>query len=137
MTYSVIFLWSYFIAEEEIRSHDYKIINEKKTWRVASTHCWKINGELVSIKSKAEQNYIEEITDKKHDFWIGFSNANGARTPVWSDGESLHYKNFNEDAGKEIDEKCYFVSNRDIGLWTAASCLDKKPFICKVPSKFF
>ena len=127
---------SYFIAEEEIRSYEYKVINEKKPWRMASRHCWRLNGELVSIKSKAEQNYIEERTDRKQDYWIGFSNANGAKILSWSDGEQLGYKNFNHP-GEERDEKCYFMSSLDVGLWRVGNCLDKKSFICKIPSTFF
>ena len=39
----------------------FKLILEKKTWNDARTHCQSLGGDLVSIGSKTEEQFIKEV----------------------------------------------------------------------------
>jgi hypothetical protein len=113
----------------------YKVYNNRKTWFNANSYCRNVdNANLVSITDQFESALIHLLTVSKTsgDPWIGLTTFAGDLTWTWTDGRRNTFTNWGNITGiTEIFSKCVYVQDSD-GKWSATSCADKKPFICKI-----
>ena len=69
----------------------------KKTWENARKDCRNKNGDLISIKDKAEDSMLRRFLDQKASkswrYWIGLNDKLKEGSYVWSDGSSFNYAN--------------------------------------------
>jgi len=78
----------------EYKGHYYKLYNETMLWTEAERACEKMDGHLVTITSKDEQQKIVEMIEtyseaEKYNFWIGGSDAEQEGTFKWVTGEPI------------------------------------------------
>ncbi|KAJ8419188.1 hypothetical protein AAFF_G00006870 [Aldrovandia affinis] len=141
----------------------YKIIgassSEQKPWQEARTHCRDLGGNLVSILSDKEQNFLTtKMLGTATDMWIGMNDINWEMRFLWTDGKGVYYTNwakghpvsvpdgrymfmdeFSWDGGfhmsPELSEfDCVVLvgsSSTLTGFWKVEDCLASRGFICK------
>jgi hypothetical protein len=75
--------------------HRYQLVNQSMTWGEASAYAQEQGGYLVTLTSKEEQTFIEELIKKegkKDAFWLGAS-IEGKKWQ-WTSGEPWQYTNW-------------------------------------------
>ena len=66
--------------------------NTRRTLSDATSYAASFGGNLVSITSQEEQDFINEwLTSQNTDYWVGLRDANGDDTFGWDTGEELSY----------------------------------------------
>ena len=90
---------------------------------------------LISIHSRDEQQFIDDITSKYHNIstsvWIGLNYGNDSF--IWQDHTETNYTNWSDEAAKTGEVKCVEMSlEKDIiGKWTDVSCKKSALTICQ------
>ena len=112
----------------------YVLFTQKRSWAKAEKSCQEIGGHLASIRSKREQQQVEELLEErrytKRSVWIGAKrNRKGAYE--WNDGTDM---NFTQWRNPEWENNCGYILDGD---WYKQSCTSLCYFICKlIPQKF-
>ncbi|XP_043835690.1 low affinity immunoglobulin epsilon Fc receptor isoform X1 [Dromiciops gliroides] len=105
---------------------------EPKTWSQAKFACVNLQGRLVSIKSKEEQIFLTQKSNKKGS-WIGLRDLDIEGEFIWMDGSPLGYSNWSpgEPNNQGQGEDC--VAMRGInGRWNDANCRGQQDsWICE------
>ena len=69
------------------------------TWEEAQVYAEKLGGNLVSINSQEEQDFITKtfasIDDSEHAKWIGLTDKEEEGNWEWIDGTTLEFTNWN------------------------------------------
>jgi cysteine-rich repeat protein len=111
-----------------------------KTWDAAESFCVGGGGHLVSISSKAENDFVylnvmpSDFLDPTSPRWIGLNDKAIEGSFVWSSGEPLSYTNWrsgepNDSGG---NEDCVEQRWSD-GKWNDNNCTQTRLFICEYP----
>lgn len=127
------------------REKCYKVAGKKKSgrmpWDRAVTRCVNDGGNLVSIHSKEEFDFIVSflLMDVKANVWIGLHDKVNESDYTWNDGSAVNYTNWKDMEPSGLanpDEDCVqmlFDPERDIvGKWNDISCGHELPFICQM-----
>ncbi|XP_049459415.1 macrophage mannose receptor 1 [Epinephelus fuscoguttatus] len=131
-------------------SNCYKLKAEtRKSWVAARHDCIQEGGDLVSITSAGEEQYITGTLDPSWvDLWIGLSTLKcnkiscqveaGNTQYTWSDAVQLGYTNWasNEPAGDAQAGSCAAIikdSTDEFGKWRSHVCRYERPYMCKRP----
>ena len=75
----------------------FKLVNQKEYWIGAQDACRNINGNLTSIHSAEENDFVRQMADALGlpAVWIGLNNLNSADGSYeWVDGSDLSYTNW-------------------------------------------
>uniref|UniRef100_A0AC35U6N9 C-type lectin domain-containing protein n=1 Tax=Rhabditophanes sp. KR3021 TaxID=114890 RepID=A0AC35U6N9_9BILA len=111
----------------------YKYFEIEMYWEEASNFCKQFDGDLTSIGSQQENDFIDKMR-KRNDIWIGFTK------PLygfyeWSDLTPTSYMNWGPTQPNEPNVNCAIMSYtiEDSGKWHDYSCDTKMPqyFVCK------
>ncbi|MBR1486134.1 MAG: hypothetical protein IJ597_02635, partial [Synergistaceae bacterium] len=81
-------------------NHSYKILEEKLTWEQAEARCEALGGHLLTITSKAEQNFIESMLSSSNadSYWLGAkADEDGVWHWVTDEVFEKQYENFDEN----------------------------------------
>ncbi|XP_031148284.2 lactose-binding lectin l-2-like [Sander lucioperca] len=114
----------------------YKYVATRLTWADAELHCVSQGGNLVSIHSLEEENFIKSLIknfDHAQGFtWIGLSDIHKEGSWMWSDGCKVDYVYW--DAGEPNNsggnEDCVH-NNHDRNLkWNDRPCSVTIPSVC-------
>ena len=90
---------------------------------------------LISIHSRDEQQFIDDITAKYHNIsssvWIGLNYGNDSFH--WQDHTETNYTNWSDQAAKDGEVKCVEMSlvNDYLGKWSDVSCKKTALTICQ------
>ena len=94
----------------EFEGRYYKVFNDSKTWKKARQKCEDEDGHLVTITSKDEQKFVEELLDddglQRYHYWIGATDKEDEGRWEWVTGEDMDYENFGSNKpnnNKETD----------------------------------
>ncbi|XP_033982866.1 galactose-specific lectin nattectin-like [Trematomus bernacchii] len=110
--------------------------NQPMNWASAETDCLALGGNLASIKSTTEYDFIRQLvrtaTGKDLQFWVGGHDAVMEGVWLWSDGFKFNFESWgkgepNNYGGKEHCMEINFGATKkvnDIG------CLESQPFVC-------
>ncbi|KAF4084572.1 hypothetical protein AMELA_G00107760 [Ameiurus melas] len=114
----------------------YFISTEKKMWTEGRQNCKKKGAELVTIKTKEEQEFlVQQLGNDKA--WIGLNDRNTEGTWKWVDGTALTTTYWvpgePNDAGNEDCAEIW--GNPDKHGWNDRPCNDKVRWICEKPSQ--
>ncbi|KAA0707714.1 hypothetical protein E1301_Tti010527 [Triplophysa tibetana] len=122
-----------FICIGQINSNlTYTLVNERKTWKKAQSHCEMMNMKLAMLKTKVGITpLLDQICQSQnaHYFWIGLYNDPW----IWSAGGGSDVRNWNSmqpdgrDFGNESIPRCAAVHD---GEWFAMECHNNLPFFC-------
>lgn len=117
----------------EFDGHTYWLCTDSHNWDEARAECQSAGGDLASINSAAEQDFLAAQTDANQ-WLIGLhkKNASGGSAGgdwEWVDGTDLstyeHWGNSEPD-----NDDCGMLEN---GFWRDSSCNDSENWICEVP----
>ena len=135
----------------------YKEFTEKLSWNGAESKCQQFGGDLVSVASQTEQEYILSLINRNHYdyYWIGLNDVTTTGKYEWisTDGTTNDYKFKWWAKGMPTDNngaRCTFMlfsdhlpgdeDNGQLGKWTKGVCGNQYKFVCKalainVPNK--
>ncbi|XP_061134384.1 macrophage mannose receptor 1-like [Syngnathus typhle] len=125
----------------------YKKMADYNSWVGAWHHCVWVGGNLVSITSSAEEDFVKKTMDKYTPFWLGLSNQKcddswcrfegGSQKLAWSDGETMNHTNWASDQLESADvASCAYVNQGGMGQpgqWRSGSCHSSLAYMCKRP----
>ena len=111
----------------------YRVFTSIKSWNEASKFCQENQGELVSMNSDAEQQFVYQNMAVGKTLWIGLVKDRALGIFRWSNGEKLTFENWieapiisgHEDCGEMTDYGHFH------GQWNDMGCSNKRPFICE------
>nr|XP_020506487.1 macrophage mannose receptor 1-like [Labrus bergylta] len=131
-------------------SNCYKLnADTRKSWSDARHDCVQNGGDLVSITSAAEEQYITgELDPSRFDLWIGLStlkcNKIGCQVEAgntqwaWSDATAVGFLNWGTDE-PTLDAQvgsCSAIikdASDEFGKWRSHVCRYERPYMCKRP----
>ncbi|KAM9821501.1 lectin BRA-3-like [Syngnathus typhle] len=124
----------------------YKKVVAPNGWLGAWHHCVGMGGNLLSITSSAEEDFVKDTMGNTR-FWLGLSNQKcddvwcrfvaGSQELIWSDGETTTYTNWASDQFKSAEvASCAYVNQGAYflrGKWRSGSCASSLGYMCKQP----
>ncbi|XP_022093702.1 collectin-12-like [Acanthaster planci] len=125
------------------RGFCYHFLIASKTWEEASLSCQKDSAELVTIKDKAENDYLAQISDELSEasptmrrYWIGLNDRDEEGQMRWISGEPVSFiawgpRQPSIHKRRRYDENCVVINSQLPGLWDDISCWRRHPYICK------
>ena len=106
------------------------------TWRQARGNCTEAGGDLVSLHSIDENNWVhnEMFYRGLSDAWLGLNRLSSDDAHEWSDNTAVDFTNWNDGEPNNAmgAESCDSI-NPDTGKWNDEQCADKHSYICKKP----
>ena len=106
------------------------------TWAQAHNNCTGMGGELVSVHSKEENNFIhnELMYRYESNSWIGFNRLNTAGSHEWSDNSTVEFAHWAEGEPNDAEgsESCTSIYTSS-GEWNDEQCGNRHGFVCKKP----
>uniref|UniRef100_A0A8B9LTS7 Mannose receptor, C type 1a n=1 Tax=Astyanax mexicanus TaxID=7994 RepID=A0A8B9LTS7_ASTMX len=124
----------------------YKFVGKdsEKSWHDARQYCISQGGNLVSIRSHAEQAFLTTMMlSASDDMWIGLNDVNWEMRFLWTDGKGVTFTNWAKGHPVSIpdgrrsygaDFDCVIMvkdPSRMTGMWKVEDCSEKRGFICK------
>ena len=100
-------------------------------WLDAQSSCAIWGGDLTSITTERENNYLNTIIpDTVSDYWIGLNDRDVEGTYTWIDGTLFTHTNFsNTISNNELNDCVRATNNSD---WESVNCTSTlSSFICK------
>lgn len=113
----------------------YRTETLRLTWTSARHRCLQYGGDLISLHSPDEFNFILTLANAHHLMYSAFSGLNDRNTEggyVWSDGSPVQYTNWgvNQPDNFHSQEDCVEVFGD--GTWNDVSCGEMRHFGCKI-----
>ena len=82
------------IGAKVFLGHHYLFMPEKLSWQDAKKVCEGMDGHLVTITSKEENEFVFKLTSKKKNTWIGCTDEQQEGTWEWVTGEKFLFKHW-------------------------------------------
>ncbi|KAM9822992.1 C-type mannose receptor 2-like isoform 2-T2 [Syngnathus typhle] len=125
----------------------YKKVEVPNGWLGAWHHCVSEGGNLVSITSSAEEDFVKATMGMDTSFWLGLSNLKcdkvwchfegGSQKLTWSDGQTTTYRFWAPNQLESANvSSCAYVNQKswqDSVRWKSGSCASSLPYMCKRP----
>ncbi|XP_055995966.1 macrophage mannose receptor 1-like isoform X2 [Ostrea edulis] len=101
----------------------------------ARDYCRAYGGDLTSIHTVAENNFVATLTQSSSvSVWIGLNDKDVERGHKWTDGTPTDYTNWNRgEPNNFADTEDCVTMNLGSGGWNDINCYFSKPFVCKIP----
>nr|XP_039273499.1 macrophage mannose receptor 1-like isoform X1 [Styela clava] len=119
----------------------YRIFINPVMWSMANQICiGEERAQLATIKSERVQLFLAKklkgLTTLVYDYWIGLNDQKTPDKYVWSDGETLSdrdYQNWSRKARKRHKEmkKCVEITMLSKGRWVDDICSNENGYICE------
>ncbi|KAK1879916.1 Lactose-binding lectin l-2 [Dissostichus eleginoides] len=114
----------------------YKYISTRLTWADAELHCVSLGGNLVSIRSQEEENFVGSVIknfDPARGYtWIGLSDTQKEGRWMWSDGCAARF--FFWSTGQPDNhrgrEDCVGTNYGPVNKWNDFRCSVTIPSVC-------
>jgi len=104
------------------------------TWGEARSKCLERGGDLASIHSYEENDFISGLIQTYS--WIGLNDIEAESYFKWSDGTPLDYTNWrtdNPEPDNSTSQNCVHIQSLEGGWWDAP-CDDGGGVVCKEPT---
>ena len=104
-------------------------------WLDAQSSCAIWGGDLTSITTERENNYLNTIIpDTVSNCWIGLNDRDVEGTYTWIDGTTVSYTNW-ISTPDETNSNCVHINNAESGVWESVSCgMTLNSFLCEKDS---
>ncbi|KAM9774593.1 macrophage mannose receptor 1-like [Syngnathus typhle] len=116
-------------------------------WLGAWHHCVRMGGNLLSITTSDEEEFVKVTVGKDTPFWLGLSNQKcdkfwcrfegGSQKLTWSDNETMSHTNWAANHLESADvASCAYVNQGGMGepgKWRSGSCRSSLAYMCKRP----
>ncbi|XP_048586204.1 neurocan core protein-like [Nematostella vectensis] len=111
----------------------YKFVSEERPWTDASRYCQNIGGNLTSIHSAKENDFVSGLGEGNA-YWIGLNDLKNEKAFVWSDGTSVDFTQwaFKKPSDNGKDKDCTYLFNQS-KTWIDFSVANSYPFVCRYP----
>ncbi|XP_013379605.1 macrophage mannose receptor 1-like [Lingula anatina] len=117
----------------------YKVVKDKKQWSLAINACRREGGDLVSILSANENNFVSSLTGEMgydpKEIWLGLNSKRMFNQYEWTDDSVVTFTSWKErePSGHHGNGQCVslLTTAEDIGKWKNNDCDQWLPFICK------
>ncbi|XP_043911150.1 C-type mannose receptor 2 [Protopterus annectens] len=123
---------------QDFQGNCYFLNRDKKNWRDAKKYCMKQEGDLVSIHSLLELEFVNtQMKQSVVELWIGLHDQKMQMNFEWSDGSHVsftHWHPYEPNNFGNNQEDCVTLWGTD-GGWNDGPCNQTLPFICKKPGK--
>ena len=105
-------------------------------WLDAQSSCAIWGGDLISITTERENNYLNTlITSSVGNCWIGLNDRDVEGIYTWIDGTTIGYTK--NSISNNSDSSCVQINNTGNGSWYSVNCeATSNTFVCKRPSNF-
>ena len=102
-------------------------------WSDAQSSCAIWGGDLTSITTERENNYLNIIIpDTVSNCWIGLNDRDVEGTYTWIDGTELGYTNWTSIMSDYSNSVCVQINNTGEGYWNSVNCeVTSNTFVCK------
>ena len=112
-------------------SHCYRFYQEQLTWSDAKARCEREGGDLTSIHSAEENQFLATISQNAYT-WIGGNDLDTEGTFVWSDGSAWDFTQWEAgEPNNSGDQDCALTGFQGRAVWDDSHCTRKLSFICK------
>ncbi|KAG9356086.1 hypothetical protein JZ751_000930 [Albula glossodonta] len=113
----------------------FKYVATKTNWADAERTCQNMGGNLPSVHSEAEHNFLKTlfkgISGGEDAFWLGLSDCHQEGWWFWSDGSKVDYLKWNTGEPNNLgDEDCLHTSFGSQKGWNDIPCKNSYAFIC-------
>ncbi|XP_041103278.1 lactose-binding lectin l-2-like [Polyodon spathula] len=113
----------------------YHYYSVTKTWADAELHCLSLGGNLASVHSDDDNQFIQDLiksNEKKVSLtWLGGSDCFKEGSWVWTDGSKWDYSHWNKnEPNNQGVENCLHTNWGGSGGWNDYSCTAQYPFVC-------
>ena len=100
-------------------------------WLDAQSSCAIWGGDLTSITTERENNYLNTIIpDTVSDYWIGLNDRDAEGTYTWIDDTVFTHTNFSNTISNNEPNNCVRATNNS--YWESVNCTSTlSSFICK------
>ena len=107
-------------------------------WLDAQSSCAIWGGDLTSITTERENNYLNTlITSSVGNSWIGLNDRDTEGMYTWIDGTAVSYTNWTSTPPIVANSNCVQINNAGNSNWHSADCDEtSNTFVCKRPSNF-
>ncbi|XP_038165332.1 galactose-specific lectin nattectin-like isoform X1 [Cyprinodon tularosa] len=107
---------------------------QSRTWSDAEKFCISIGGNLASIHSLDENNFISEMVERQtgssRDTWIGGYDAVSENTWLWSDGSAFEFTHWYTNQPDNSGSQHCLEINYGGSHWNDIQCSMGMPFVC-------
>ena len=102
-------------------------------WLDAQSSCAIWGGDLTSITTETENNYLYTIIpDTVSNCWIGLNDRDVEGTYTWIDGTTVSHTNWTSTVPTIANSDCVQINNAGNGMWESVSCNSTlNAFLCK------
>ncbi|XP_063422181.1 macrophage mannose receptor 1-like [Mytilus trossulus] len=108
----------------------YKLYNQRMTWLQGRDYCNGFGGDLVSIQSQPEADFIKSNYISRNTAWLGINDWDVENKWVWSDKSAVTFTAWNRgEPNNYNNEDCAMVVQN--GKWVDINCFSNQPVICK------
>ncbi|KAM9834490.1 lymphocyte antigen 75-like isoform 2-T2 [Syngnathus typhle] len=119
---------------EEFAGFCYKRLDDQKTWYGAQHTCRNVCAELVSVRSEAEQDWLQEAMNfGTGDTWTGLNDLVIKGRFMWSDRQKVTFTHWAMGDPGRLLENCVATLSQT-GKWRKMSCVRLNSFVCKMPT---
>ncbi|KAI9548647.1 hypothetical protein NQZ68_007515 [Dissostichus eleginoides] len=113
----------------------YKYISTRLTWADAELHCVSQGGNLVSLNSQGEENFVKTLIknfDPAEGYtWIGLSDVHKEGRWMWSDGSAVNFVSWTSgEPNNRRNEDCVNINSGSDHKWNDKTCSDTIPSVC-------
>jgi len=107
------------------------------TWEEARSECLERGGDLASIHSYEENNFISGLIQSTS--WIGLNDIEAEAHYIWTDGTPLDYTdwrtvNNSTEPDDTTSQNCVRIYSDDYGGWNDYMCDERSGVVCKEPT---
>lgn len=103
-----------------------------KDWNESVKACREMGAQLVVIKSKDEQGFLQRTSKKQSNTWMGLSDKKKEGQWLWVDDTPLQWNYWSKGEPNNLeDEDCAVFSD---GGWNDITCSHEAFWICKKPA---
>ena len=101
-------------------------------WLDAQSSCAIWGGDLTSITTERENNYLNTlITSSVGNCWIGLNDRDVEGMYTWIDGTAVNYTNWTRPS-HDTNSNCVQTNNAGNGNWHSVNCDEtSNTFVCK------
>ena len=102
-------------------------------WLDAQSSCAIWGGDLTSITTERENNYLNTlITSSVGNCWIGLNDRDVEGMYTWIDDTTVSYTNWTSTPSDDTNNNCVQINNAGNGIWESVSCdITLNAFMCK------
>uniref|UniRef100_A0A8B9TFJ7 Mannose receptor C type 2 n=1 Tax=Anas platyrhynchos TaxID=8839 RepID=A0A8B9TFJ7_ANAPL len=119
---------------QSFQSNCYRLVGEKKSWQDAKKTCLRSGGDLVSIHTLSELEFVtKQIKQDVEELWIGLNDLKLQMNFEWSDGTPVrftYWHPFEPNNFRDSLEDCVTIWGPE-GRWNDSPCNQTLPSICK------